>query len=217
MSRPTSNQPAPSPGHIAAALDDIPERPLGRDLKELWAAYGDNPFGNVCEYWNRTVPAEDAVVWLNSDGDVAETLTYSELYSRMAKLNQFLRDEGLKTGDRLILCYPPGVDFIVAFFACITSGLVAVPVYPPDPTKGLSDVPRFCDIHEISQCRTALTNSMYRRVAQVISTVAKDPRWRSVKWICTDEVLKRQPGAAGGGEFPNLSPHHPAFLQVRTQ
>ncbi|PHJ15842.1 type i fatty acid synthase, partial [Cystoisospora suis] len=213
MSRPPSNQPAPSPGHIAGALDDIPERPLGRDLKELWAAYGDNPFGNVCECWNRLVPDEDTVVWLNSDGDVAETLTYSELYSRMAKLNRFLRDDGLKTGDRLILCYPPGVDFIVAFFACITSGLVAVPVYPPDPTKGLSDVPRFCDIHEISQCKAALTNTMYRRVAQVISTVAKDPRWRSVKWICTDDVLKRQPVPVDGPEFPSLSPHHPAFLQ----
>ncbi|RQX68884.1 putative type I fatty acid synthase, partial [Toxoplasma gondii CAST] len=202
--------------HMLAAFQDIPERPLNRDLKELWAAYGENPFGNVLECWNRSIPDEDAVVWLNSDGEISETTTFSELFSRITRLSSFLRAAGLQVGDRIILCYPPGTDFVTAFFACITSGFVAVPVYPPDPSKGLSDVPRFCDINEIAGCKTALTNSLYKRVVQVITTVAKDSRWRSVHWVCTDDVIKRHAEEAKnsvGPDFPNLSPHHPAFLQ----
>lgn len=38
---------------------------------------------------------------------------------------------GVKPGDRVLLVYPPGLEFIVAFLACLRAGAVAVPVYPP--------------------------------------------------------------------------------------
>jgi len=34
-------------------------------------------------------------------------------------------------GDRALLLYPPGLDFIDAFFGCLYAGVVAVPCYPP--------------------------------------------------------------------------------------
>lgn len=37
----------------------------------------------------------------------------------------------LTPGDPIMLVYPPGLDFIVAFLACLRAGLLAVPVYPP--------------------------------------------------------------------------------------
>jgi amino acid adenylation domain-containing protein/thioester reductase-like protein len=41
------------------------------------------------------------------------------------------------TGDRAVLVYPPGAEFLVAFFGCIYAGVIAVPVAPPlDPTTG---------------------------------------------------------------------------------
>ena len=34
-------------------------------------------------------------------------------------------------GERVLLAYPPGVEMICAFFACVRLGLIPVPVYPP--------------------------------------------------------------------------------------
>ena len=34
-------------------------------------------------------------------------------------------------GDRAVLVYPPGADFLVAFFGCVYAGVIAVPVAPP--------------------------------------------------------------------------------------
>lgn len=31
----------------------------------------------------------------------------------------------------MLLVYPPSLDFLVAFLACLRAGLIAVPVYPP--------------------------------------------------------------------------------------
>ncbi len=33
----------------------------------------------------------------------------------------------------MILCHPPGLDFITAFFGCLMAGVTAVPAYPPPP------------------------------------------------------------------------------------
>ena len=41
---------------------------------------------------------------------------------------------------RVLLVYPPSLDFIVAFLACLKAGLIAVPCFPPDP-KRLNKVP----------------------------------------------------------------------------
>ncbi|MGH8548058.1 MAG: AMP-binding protein [Methylococcales bacterium] len=32
---------------------------------------------------------------------------------------------------RALLLYPPGLDYIAAFFGCLYAGVVAVPAYPP--------------------------------------------------------------------------------------
>lgn len=46
----------------------------------------------------------------------------------------------LSRGDRVLLVYPPSLHFSIAFVACLRAGLVAVPVYPPDPRKLKKDI-----------------------------------------------------------------------------
>ena len=36
-----------------------------------------------------------------------------------------------RPGDRALLLYPPGLDFVAAFFGCLYAGVLAVPAYPP--------------------------------------------------------------------------------------
>ena len=67
------------------------------------------------------------------DGECDEqTLSYRELHDRAMALAGRLAAAGA-VGEPVLLVFEPGVDYVVAFFACLYAGAVAVPVYPPDP------------------------------------------------------------------------------------
>lgn len=58
-------------------------------------------------------------------------------------------------------CYPPGLQFVITYFACITMGIIAVPTYPADISRAKTEIPRFCDIKEAANSTTALTEQGY--------------------------------------------------------
>ncbi len=72
------------------------------------------------------------------DGETQEqTLTYGELDQQaraIAAQLQFLN----ASGERVLLLYPPGLEFITAFFGCLYAGAIAVPAYPPRRNQKLS-------------------------------------------------------------------------------
>ncbi|CAH9061876.1 2-succinylbenzoate--CoA ligase [Pseudoalteromonas sp. CIP111854] len=62
-------------------------------------------------------------------GSDSQALTYSQLAQRAKALANTLSQHN-KFGDRVMLLMPNGIDYVVAFFACIYAGVVAVPIYP---------------------------------------------------------------------------------------
>ena len=62
-------------------------------------------------------------------------MTYREL-DRAARSVAALLERHSAIGDRVLLLFPPGLDFIVALCACFYSGRVAVPAYPPRLNRG---------------------------------------------------------------------------------
>jgi len=62
----------------------------------------------------------------------AETLTWSELYQRVLAVARQIRLCGAP-GDRVAILAPQGLDYIVAFFAAIHAGFIAVPLPVPAP------------------------------------------------------------------------------------
>ena len=67
-----------------------------------------------------------------ADGDrPEETITFGALETRVRLVAAALRDGGAAPGDRALLLYPQGPDFVVAFLACLAAGVIAVPAYPP--------------------------------------------------------------------------------------
>ena len=66
-----------------------------------------------------------------ADGEKeSERLTRSGLDARARTLGAWLQRLGAE-GERALLLYPPGLDFVAAFFGCLYAGVVAVPAYPP--------------------------------------------------------------------------------------
>jgi acyl-CoA synthetase (AMP-forming)/AMP-acid ligase II len=72
------------------------------------------------------------------DGETEEiSLTYRELNLQAFAIATRLQDLGA-SGERALLIYPPGLEFIAAFFGCLYAGVVAVPAYPPRRNQSLS-------------------------------------------------------------------------------
>ena len=57
-------------------------------------------------------------------------ITYSELDQKARAIGAWLQ-EMEAAGERALLLYPSGLEFIAAFFGCLYAGTIAVPSYPP--------------------------------------------------------------------------------------
>jgi len=65
------------------------------------------------------------------DGEVLEdSLTFAQLHKRAQGLAVLINQQ-CDPGDRVLLLFPSGLDYIVAFFATVYAGCIAVPAYPP--------------------------------------------------------------------------------------
>jgi acyl-CoA synthetase (AMP-forming)/AMP-acid ligase II len=66
-------------------------------------------------------------------GPIVE-LTYADLVDRASAIAATLQQRS-QPGDRALLMFPSGVEFVTAFFGCLFAGVIPVPVYPPDFAK----------------------------------------------------------------------------------
>ncbi|WP_213289371.1 non-ribosomal peptide synthetase [Bradyrhizobium sp. sGM-13] len=66
------------------------------------------------------------------EGDsVAEELAFAGLDARIRSVAARLQQLG-GAGERAVILLPSGCDYAVAFYACLYSGVIAVPAYPPE-------------------------------------------------------------------------------------
>ncbi|MCW8802821.1 MAG: AMP-binding protein [Ignavibacteriaceae bacterium] len=85
---------------------------------------------DVASYWAAELDHKTAYTFLSDGANQERYLTYRELDKSARAIAAFLQDAGL-FGERALLFYPPGLEFICAFFGCLYAGVVAVPTYPP--------------------------------------------------------------------------------------
>lgn len=84
----------------------------------------------LLQYRGRYQPSKIAYVFLQ-DGEIElESLTYQQLDRKARAIAAQLQALEL-SGQRALLLYPPGLEFISAFFGCLYASVVAVPAYPP--------------------------------------------------------------------------------------
>jgi len=143
--------------------------------------------------------------FLNSGelGD-ATALGYGDLASRARAVGAFLQRSGL-AGERVLLLYPPGLDFIVAFFGCLYAGAVSIPAYPPRSKRSL---PRLLAISRDARPAAALAPA--RSLPRLDAMAARVPELRQLRQISTEEALATSPDA---WRPPDLDAGSLAFLQ----
>jgi 8-amino-7-oxononanoate synthase/acyl carrier protein len=139
-----------------------------------------------------------------SDGDTREQhLTYEELDLQARRIAARLQRLGL-AGERVLLLYPPGLEFIAAFFGCLYAGVIAVPAYPPRLNRSLT---RLRSILRDCSPPIALTTHAVRRRVQPL---AAHSELNLLRWLATD--LSR-PGAERHWQRPAVRGDTLAMLQ----
>lgn len=117
------------------------------------------------------------------NGEVpSEQCTYGEFRDRVLALAVKLRRH-CAPRDRVLLLYPPCVDYMVGFFACLCADLVAVPLFPPRGTKHNL---RLEAIAQDCAPNAALYSS--RRVAHRHEAIADQPALAALTFICSDDA-----------------------------
>jgi len=79
-------------------------------------------------------PDRVALRFLAETPEQAVVLSYRELDRRARTIAAALQNEA-GFGDRAVLLFPSGPDYVAAFFGCLYAGVIAVPAYPPESTR----------------------------------------------------------------------------------
>ncbi|MDP1602884.1 MAG: fatty acyl-AMP ligase [Legionella sp.] len=105
-------------------------------------------FNSTCEtlvdvltYRGQNNATKNACIFLGK-GDSADEITYEKLADKAKLIALYLKENGLKKGDRALLIFVPGLELTTAFFGCLYAGVIAVPVYPPINPKLLEKTKR---------------------------------------------------------------------------
>src|SRR5215213_7252934 len=115
------------------------------------------------------------------DGETEETsLSYGELDRRARAIGARLQSLSAKDQPVLLL-YPPGLEYIAAFFGCLYAGAVAVPVYPPTSQRSL---PRLWSIVKDACPRVALTTTS---ILSKLEQTSGSPELQTLQWLTTDD------------------------------
>lgn len=70
---------------------------------------------------------------------------------------------GLTPGERVLLVYPPSLDFMVAFYACVRARLIAVPVFPPGQWLGRARVCVYAHLNTIHRGPLPTSNELTKK------------------------------------------------------
>ncbi len=148
---------------------------------------GDPPrtnFLDILEYWCQRQGEQPAFYF--TDGDAQEaSLTYRELWTEIRGLAGYFQSQGIERNERVLLLYPPGLDFVVGFFACHAAGAIAVPAYPPRKNRKAG---RIRSIAQDAQTRFALSTTT---VADQLSGENRHPDLENICILGTDATDKR--------------------------
>ena len=139
------------------------------------------------------------------DGEREESsLTYAQLDVRARKIGRLLQEQGA-TGERVLLIYQPGLEYISAFFGCLYAGSVAVPIYPPSSSRLL---PRLQAVTVDSAAKFALSTAQWTE--KISEDYDKAPQLSQLTWLSTDELREGSEAEwhSPGGDRDTL-----AFLQ----
>jgi 8-amino-7-oxononanoate synthase/acyl carrier protein len=107
--------------------------------------------------------------------------TYADLDRKARAIAASLQAMDME-GERALLLYPSGLDFVAAFFGCLYAGVTAVPAYPPRRNRNMA---RIDAIANDAEAKIALTT--FEVLERVQTMIADTPALQRIRWRATDQ------------------------------
>ncbi|MEO1377376.1 MAG: fatty acyl-AMP ligase [Cyanobacteria bacterium J06635_10] len=133
-------------------------------------------------YRSEYQPRDTAFTFLPKGEAEEISITYQQLDKKARAIAAALQSMKAN-GERALLLYQPGLEFIAAFFGCLYAGVVAVPVYPPRRNHHSN---RLQAIVSDAQATIVLTTTSV--FSNVEKTLKSEPELALLRCITTDEI-----------------------------
>ncbi len=103
-------------------------------------------------------------------------LSFAQLLRQSLRAAGALQAAGMRQGDRVLICLPTGPEVVLATFGAMLAGGVCVPIYPPNPTKGLRGwKERVRVINRVAQpCGAVIANDGRLHAASLLEEIGED-------------------------------------------
>ncbi|WP_161982261.1 AMP-binding protein [Dictyobacter alpinus] len=164
-------------------------------------------FSNLVDMlrWRAATQPDRCVYTFLQDGETdVSTLTFAELDRQARKIAAVLQSRYLQ-GERVLLLFAPGLEYITAFFGCLYAQVIAVPAYPPKQNRNAR---RIEAILQDAQAVAALTSSsLHTMIMRKFSSVAA---LQQLQWFF---FTGSAPYDEAGWVLPAIDGETLAFLQ----
>jgi acyl-CoA synthetase (AMP-forming)/AMP-acid ligase II len=158
--------------------------------------------------WRAEVNSNSLAYTYLANGHIEDCkLTYQQLKCRVLEVGAQLQAVGAK-GDRVLLLYPQGLDFIIAFLGCLSAGMIAIPVSAPGRGRLKRTLLRLKAVIDDAEASIALTATC---ILEIIEGSRSDYRYlNALNWIDTTD---RSASVTKEWHTTEVSPSTAAYLQ----
>jgi len=134
-------------------------------------------------------PDRRSHTYLKDGEHAAGHASFADLDRRARAIAARLQDQGL-AGERVLLIYPSGLEYVAAFYGCLYAGAIAVPAYPPDPTRLELSLPRLLAI--VRDCAPAAVLTTTGLLAALVGVLLQTKVARPLSKLPLPEALGRR-------------------------
>ena len=166
--------------------------------------FGPTNLVQLVRYRAETEPNEPAFLYLANGVDDEILMSNADLDRRARRIAAWLQKRNMY-GERALLLYPPGLDFIAAYFGCLYAGVIAVPVYPPRRNRSIL---RIETVAKDAKAAVALTTEEVIKTANEM--LGEAPSLKNMTWLATSTL---EAGLEESWGFPDINAESIAFLQ----
>ncbi len=174
---------------------------LTSDLKEYHPEFRD--LIELIQHQSGKFQDKTAYVLLEDGSNESRRISFSELEQASCKVAAYLQNHYQK-GERCILLFPSGIEFIVALLGTLMAGLVAVPAYPPRRNRNAE---RFWSI--LGDCEAKAILASENNKKDLLRFFGEDERLPSEHVYHAGDFPENEPG----WKNPGVSPDDVAILQ----
>lgn len=137
----------------------------------------------------RVEPEKTAYIYLR-DGRLEDArINYAQLSRRAQALAAALQTDGVTSGERALLLFPAGIEFLIALFGCLYAGVIPVPAPAPEGSRIARTLPRLNAIAGDARASLLLSNT------PILAAIAREQpgegplgSMRCVDIACIDET-----------------------------